>query len=284
MSAFLFLCGRPRIIVATLFLTVISSLSGNGHVSAQKASDRSNLRQIGQASLIYAQEHQNQFPHATDVWDYARMLAQDAGLDSANLWQSSTDPAAPWNIDRSAPVLTAIESAKPRQLTPAFRELIPCFAVVLGKLDTDMPATTPIAWTRGLQPDGTWARHSPYGEGGYVFFMNGNIMFFRSIAGELTRFDGTGTTSNILEALPPGTRIGEYVPTVGESTQWRRTNAIRSFLAYIPPALIGLFVLWAPFVWLSISRMVKKQKGALTVLLWPLIITILLAIVVPTVS
>jgi len=74
--------------------------------------------------------------------------------------------------------------------------------------------TTPVAWTRGLRPDGTWAPDSPYaGEGGHVVFLDGNVVFFRRIDGGLRRFDGKGMTSNILEALPPGARVGEAAPS-----------------------------------------------------------------------
>jgi hypothetical protein len=72
----------------------------------------------------------------------------------------------------------------------------------------------PIAWTRGLQPDGTWSKDSPHeGEGGYIVFLGGNVSgFTKSLTDSpLQRYDGNGTTTNILEALPPGTRVGEYL-------------------------------------------------------------------------
>jgi hypothetical protein len=79
-----------------------------------------------------------------------------------------------------------------------------------------MPSTTPILWTRGLQPDGTWAPHSPYGtHGGFIMFLGGNVAYFRNLSddgGQLIARTGN-KTANILEALPPGTRIGEYTPT-----------------------------------------------------------------------
>jgi hypothetical protein len=67
-----------------------------------------------------------------------------------------------------------------------------------------------------LRADGRWTSDSPYGgEGGHVVFLDGNVIFFRQIDGAFARFDGAGETSNILEALPPGARIGEAAPVPG---------------------------------------------------------------------
>lgn len=237
--------------------------------------------------LIYAQSHADNLPEATDVWDYARILAEEAGLDDAHMWQSRSDflaiPLA------SNAILDPSSITRPRALSPDFKKIKPAFAVALGKLTTSMPATTPIAWTRGLQPDGTWAKHSPYGtDGGYIVFIGGNITFYKNLgatvaAGELTRFDGQGPTNNIHEALPPGTRIGEYVPTAEEQASW--SIPLREFNESMRAhsALIALALLWLPFVAFSIHRFIHRRPAdACTLLLWPLIITILLSIIIPT--
>lgn len=125
------------------------------------------------------------------------------------------------------------------------------------------------------------------GDGGYIAFLGGNVAFYRNLSetGEqLVRFDGKGKTSNILEALPPGTRISEYVPSATEAKIWAWKNRLRSLFSPIPAELCWLALLWAPFLFLSISRFAKKKPGAITILLWPLIITVLLAIITPTVG
>ena len=65
-----------------------------------------------------------------------------------------------------------------------------------------------------MKPDGTWADDSPSGNwGGYVFFADGHVINFKdSINGRLVKWGTKIPTSNILEALPPGTRILEYKP------------------------------------------------------------------------
>ena len=246
--------------------------------------DAFNLRQIMQASLIFSVDHNDQLPAATDVHDYARILAEDAGLDVANMWISRIDPA--YDDQSLATVLTSAKT-RPRELDPAFKALKPSVAVVLGTIRTNMPPTTPIAWTRGLQPDGTWAAHSPYGtSGGYIAFLGGNVVFYKNLNepdGRLMRFDGKGTTANILESLPPGCRIGEYIPTPAEQETWSR--ATREFqkeelrARYAP--LIALALLWLPFIGLSIYRFRKGKPGAITVLLWPLLFMLLFTLLMP---
>jgi hypothetical protein len=284
--------GYRRLCFSALAFALLALLTGGvialmGKTSncGPRTADRSNLRQLGQSSLIYAYEQKDQFPEASDVWDYARQIAESAGLDDARMWQSRLDPAADTSPDPIRSVLDS-DPAKPRRLHSAFRKIKPSFSVVLGKLDINMPATTPLLWTRGLQSDGTWAPHSPYGtSGGYIMFLGGNVTFYQNLTqdgGQLVSRDGS-RTANILEALPPGSRIGEYEPTPQEKTEWTRINreraAAKKRTLYIPWVSIAL--LWSPFVALSVDRSVKKNPGAFTVLLWPIPILILASLLIP---
>ena len=207
------------LIVAALIMPVLFGV----WTRCGPTTDQSSLRLICQEKIIYAQDHNDRLPEATDVWDHARLLAEVVGLNDARMWQSKLDPASNASPD-PPPAILAHGTVQPKKLDPTFRLVKPSLAVPLGKLDTTMPATTPIAWTRGLQPDGTWAKHSPYGdEGGYIAFLNGNVQFFKTLSaegGQLIRFDQNGQTANILEALPPGSRVGEYVPTPVEQKEW----------------------------------------------------------------
>lgn len=272
-------------LILLLSALIIPSL---GHVSAKarRAVDASNLRQIGQSIILYALEHQDTLPAATDIWDYARILADDTGLTYPGLWQSKDDPASDL-VTRMPSSVLAPGTAKPRPLDPDFRQLKPSVAVALGKLNTRMPSTTPIAWTRGLQPNGTWSAHSPYGTtGGYITFLGGYTAFFKGLnygEGDLIRFDGKGQTANILEALPPGTRISEYIPTPSEQREWAeslaRTQKMGRVSQYAP--LTFLAILWLPFIVISVYRLIKKRPGTFTVLLWPAAFTIVLFFILP---
>lgn len=270
------------LVLAAFIIPTIARVSD----TARRSVDAANLRLIGQSMLIYADQHGDQLPIATDIWDYARSLADDGGLDAPKIWLSSADPA--WDsIDAFPESILLPGSSQPRSITPAFRELKPSVAVALGKLNTRMSSTTPIAWTRGLQPNGTWSTHSPYGKsGGYITFLGGNVAFFKALnygEGELVRFDGKGRTANILDALPPGTRIGEYTPTADEQQEWAEaviwTRTMGPLTRYAP--LSFLVILWLPFIAIGICRLIKKRPGAFTVLLWPVAFTIVLFFILP---
>lgn len=272
--------------VILLLTALIVPTVGRVSATARRSVDASNLRQIGQASLIYAMDHNDNLPITADVWDYARLLADDAGLNDPKMWLSMNDPAS--DADDAIPsTIVSPDTARPRPLAPAFRELKPSVAVALAKLNSRMPATTPIAWTRGLQPDGTWSAHSPYGtSGGYLMFLGGNVAFFKNLTsggGELVRYDGKGQTANVLEALPPGSRIGEYTPTPEEQTAWAKSVLWRQKMGplktYAPTLFLAL--LWLPFVAISVYRLIKKQRGAFSVLLWPVLFSILLFVTMP---
>lgn len=269
--------------VLLLLAAFIMPSVGRVSASARRSVDGSNIRQIGQSVIIYALDNGDTLPLATDVWDYARILANDAGLDVPQMWLSKTDPASD-NVTVFPSSVLIPGPSKPRPLNPAFLELKPSIAVALGKLHTRLPATTPIAWTRGLRPDGTWSPHSPYGEtGGWIFFLGGNVGFFKNVKSGLVRFDGKGSTSDILEALPPGTRIGEYSPTPDEQREWAKSAAWTQRMGQVSTAtpLIFLAALWLPFVAISLYRGLKKRPGTFTVLLWPVVLTILLFFIMP---
>lgn len=266
----------------TAFATI-----GNVQRKARMAADASDLRQIGQASLIYAQDHHDHFPAATDVWDYAALLTT-GGLESPRFWQSRLDPAAdvtPWPDT----IILITPQTGLRQTDPAFRKFKLSLAIPIGVPLPTLPSSQPIAWTRGLLPDGTWAGHSPYGtRGGYIAFANGTLAFYKTLkrdadTGALTRFDGKGTTANILEALPTGARISEYQPTPEEQTAWTaasRTNFFNEHGEAISFFLL-MSMIWGPFLFISAHRARHKKPGALHALIFPAFITFLASIILP---
>jgi anti-sigma factor RsiW len=198
-------------LIAAIFVPPVLHL----REKASRASGEADLRQVAQAALLFATESAERLPDAADVWDYARQLAQTGGLNAASVWLNPLDPAT-----IGASVITVLNPDR-SGLAPAFASTRPSIAVALGGISLNAPATTPVAWTRGLQPDGTWTADSPYGgDGGHIAFLDGSVVYFGQVKNRLVRHDGKGGTSDIREALPPGARIGEYHPTEDEKRAW----------------------------------------------------------------
>lgn len=266
--------------IAIMFLGAITIPTvGRVRETAHRSVASSNLRQIGQASMIVASDNGDVLPGAMakDIYDYARIAAKDGGLNDATIWVVSADPASAETAHRLSTVLTKDKQG----LDPAFAETRLSWAVALHpELTMKLPATTPIAWTRGLQPDGTWVAHSPYGtDGGHVMFLGGNVAWYRNTKDEFVRADGT-KTSNVLEALPAGARIAEYRPTAEEAAAWARAHRVhavkREVMPYVWPGVWGaaLVVLWVQgarrrwsYFWLQLF----------------LLLSALVAVVIPTV-
>ena len=264
-------------LILALFVSAPCSM-GKVRETAARSVAASDLRQIGQASLIYASEHQDKLPGtvAIDVWDYARLAALHGGLNDATAWASSYDPAVQEQEGKLSTVLTKDRAG----LDPEFRKLKPTWAVALGEIHANSPATTPIAWTRGLQPDGTWAAHSPNGtEGGHIVFLGGNVAFYRNTRDAFTRFDGQGMSSDIRDALPPGTRISQYEPTTEEQAAWSKAIRVRYVENRVKPLIL-------PVAWLIVGAVLLTQalrrRWPFAWFLWYLVFSLLAAIIIPT--
>jgi hypothetical protein len=196
---------RSRIINWLVGITVLLIFAAiiiptiNRRNSPSPSSSSSNLRQVGQASLIYATDNHDQLPQVDDIHTYAFELARVGGLNDASIWIARGES----NSD-AARKLSTVLAADGKSLEPHFAAVRPSFAAAVRGLNANLPSTTPIAWTRGLQPDGTWSKDSPYGgEGGHIVFLGGNVSWFRKItpADGLIDRDGKPTT-DIRAALP----------------------------------------------------------------------------------
>lgn len=186
-------------LIVVLFLAAIvipTTSSSRLHEPAFRSLDSQHLRQIGQASLIYSSDNQEQLPQVDDIYAFARDLARSGGLNDATIWV----PSQSRDTTEYAKLSTVLSSDR-QTLHPAFAAIRPNYAAAVRGLRANDSSTTPIAWTRGLQLDGTWSADSPYGgDGGHIVFLGGNVAWFRKA--ELIDRKGNPTT-DIRAALPP---------------------------------------------------------------------------------
>ncbi len=211
------------VLTAILFPMISRSMA-----SAQRAKASSNLRQICLAYISYSQEGGRlRSIHADTPNAWAAQLARMTGLNEASIYFVEGDPALegvslPSSILANPNNTASIDAS-------GFSHAPIAYAVVSGLYTQAPPSTTPIAWTRGLRPDGTWSADSPYqGRGGFIGFLDGHVEWFSRLSdpndpqgGLLTAYGTQKRTTNILEAIgsqagkPNPPRVLEYTPSQG---------------------------------------------------------------------
>lgn len=234
------------IAIIGILAAIIIPTVGTVQKKAQKTADLSNLKQIGQAALIYAQDNKDRLPsislsnaqatfgrtvgaaNTTNVHLWAAALAVGSGLNDAKMWVSKIDEGLPNGDDSPNNALSTIVNGGKDAFTPGFVDSFPAYAVVGGLSATD-PATSPVAFTRGLTTNGAWSETAGVykKEGGLVFFLGGNVASFKNLGttdgsngdGEIVGTDGNKTI-NILRAIKPSRRVyakGNMGDTAGET-------------------------------------------------------------------
>ncbi|MFA6961708.1 MAG: prepilin-type N-terminal cleavage/methylation domain-containing protein [Opitutaceae bacterium] len=205
------------IAIIGILAAIIIPTVGKVQQTAKRTADASNLRQIGQASLIFAQSSKDQLPalridtttfsnssagtEVTTLKTVAAALSVGGGLESGKMWVSKADDTTAYEGD-NANVGNILTSTK--TIDPLFTAANLAFGYVVG-LSTNSPATTPVAFTRGIVAagdTGLWsATTGTYkDDGGHIVFVGGNVAFYKNLgtasAGEL--IGSTGVQTNVL--------------------------------------------------------------------------------------
>ncbi len=224
------------IAILGILAAIIIPTVGKARETAQRAVDANNLRELGKAALIYAADNRDALPNPRqssrpiagsdeDYWQWFGQVARYGGYNDPALLFSKLDAA----VDQTALPPTVLDPSvtSPPTLAAAFTATgTTSFNVVAGLRAGDAP-TSPLAFTRGLRPDGTWtgnttAEDDPnrgvYGDtGGHIVFLGGNVTFYTAV--ENTLIANTGRpTSNVREAVPVRTNGDAAVRILGQDT------------------------------------------------------------------
>jgi hypothetical protein len=184
---------------------------GKVRETAQRTVDASNLREIGKAAMIYAADNNDRLPDpltvaaqqnvqaSSNYFRWIGLLGRAGTLNDAGFYFSKNDPL----YDGSPPATVMDpDDASRRQVAAALQQKTPSFEFVGGLRMTD-PATTPIAFTRGLNAQGGWDRDRGVyrQDGGHIVFLGGNVQFYQSIDDRLVNTQGK-PTNDIRETIP----------------------------------------------------------------------------------
>ena len=195
------------IAIIGILAAIIIPTVGKVRETAQRSVASSNLRQVGQASLIYASDNRDRLPATTvaanttgtaaaTIGAVAFQLAYQGGLNDANIWFAG-------DLTPTTAQSTVINSAKTglqNEFTSASNSV--AYAYLTGLITSDA-STTPIAWSRGLTTGGTWSGTvSPWkSDGGHIVFVGGNVQWYRNTTGQLVNSSGA-TTTDIAQTYP----------------------------------------------------------------------------------
>jgi prepilin-type N-terminal cleavage/methylation domain-containing protein len=217
------------IAIIGILAAIIIPTVGKVRETAQRTVDASNLREIGKAAMIYAADNEDRLPDplaaaaqqnvqaSSNYFRWIGLLGRAGSLNDAGFYFSRNDPL----YDGTSPATVMDpDDASRRQVAAALQQKTPSFEFV-GGLKMSDPATTPIAFTRGLNAQGVWDRDRGVyrQEGGHIVFLGGNVQFYQSIDGRLVNTQGK-PTNDIRETIP--------APTGGSQRIYGKNSAIAS--------------------------------------------------------
>lgn len=202
------------ILGAIIFPTV-----GQFRTLAKKSSDSSDLRNIVQASQLFAAQNGERLvgidqtlsgdgigtDSSADLVDVAAVLAWGGELEDPLSWVSSNEPLPSSLGGGLYTVSTAAGTEGDLSVSTTYSPQNFSYSYVRG-LQTSDSANTPVVFTRIDPEDSTWdATDGPYGvDGGHVAFLGGSVSFYQDLTGKLVGPTGAAV-NNISAAIPDRT-------------------------------------------------------------------------------
>ena len=207
---------------------------GSALDKAKRAVDAANLREIVKAASIYAQDNDGKLPDPQSIpaatlnansrallWP--GIIARNGILTDPKVYFSKLDPFYPATLPISIINSNLAATAAKNSLDNTFTAggISPSYEFV-GGLKTSDPASTPVAYTRGLQAaSGVWSITSgTYKDvGGYIGFLAGNVEFYANTQtpAVFTSNNSGRKIQNIQQGIPTTARL-YAIPPLGQQT------------------------------------------------------------------
>ncbi len=245
--------GSTGIVRRLLIFLAILSLLAAGFMTIHRIVSKEVRRSIEGADLrslrdIWANVETDLPPESLkDIQAFITNFESHTGV-RYDLWLSSLDPVVKaLGYDMHAYSLGEASDDN-KQLEANVHDAPIAWVVALVPSITQLPPETPIIWTRGLLLDGTWRADSPYGTwGGHMLFTSGATKTFGKQISGIMKWGTQIPTTDIREALPPGTRIGEYVLSAQIIERIRQQRLLVRLGALGGVLLVGTLCAWTSF-------------------------------------
>lgn len=208
--------------VMSILMSLLIPSVGVVREKAQRMATAQKMRQIALGVATY-QSVTSRSLSGADLGDWMSRLGQQTGLRETKLFVFDEDPLLA-NLNQSMPPVLVQPGDNGRwRPVDGFEDWPIGVAVASGLSPHSPPSTTPVAWTRGLTPDGVWqpagaARPGVYGAaGGFIAFLDGHVEFFTDLGldgGQLVHYSDGTRTADIREAIGPGVVVYDYIGQV----------------------------------------------------------------------
>ena len=214
-SAFTLIELLTVIAIIGILAAIIIPTVGAVREKAQRAVDGNNLREIVKAAQIYAGDNQDKLPDPQQItnavlatpslaWKWPGILAKNNILTDPSFYFAKNDPV----FSGTYPTFIINPSAARNSLHTTFTNgRSPSWEFVGGVKMSDA-ATSPLAYTRGLQTNGTWSATSGVykDSGGYIAFLGGNVTFYPNTTQIFTTNNAASTSgtkpTDIRQGIP----------------------------------------------------------------------------------
>jgi prepilin-type N-terminal cleavage/methylation domain-containing protein len=202
------------IAIMGILAALLTPAIGNMLAKARKTRMLNNLHQISLAYTTYLNDGRSlqELHQCADVASWAAVLANRTAVNDAALYVAPEDYLVAGD-SRPVPQLVTAPNDKHAIPLESFRNFPLAITVITGLSPYANPSTTPLAYSRGLDPaTGNWKEASGpdgglYGtDGGFVVFVDGHVAYYESLNGALVRYDSGTATGDIRQAVNDGAR------------------------------------------------------------------------------
>ncbi len=201
------------IAIIGILAAIIIPTVGTVREKAQRTVDASNLREIAKAAMIYASDNNDRLPDPlviqaqglltapSPAYLWPAILARNGMLSDPTFYFAKNDPL--FNGSFPAAILAQADATR-GTLDATFTSNPALSWEFVGGLKMGDPATTPIAFSRGLTSNGTWdpARGVYKAAGGYVVFLGGNVVFYPDTRQKFVSNSSGQLVDSVLQAIP----------------------------------------------------------------------------------